>query len=302
MMEGIEETEITKKLFEKYRFSSVVLLNENSFNELIIINLAKKHKIPILLLQHGLYYDTAEAYDINKLLGIFPIHSSNLLAWGNVFERYSRECGISPQKIKIIGNPSYDDLFQHQFLSSKHNRYVLLTMTAPEQIWITDLTVKTRKKYEDAIMMIYEITSKLNRKLVIKLHPSQNDIGIKNFEKIYSDVEVIKGDNILPLIESCDLLISFDLSTTILLAQILKKPTVSVTISYPTFGPSQIFKSKSSIMLNLDDLETTLNRILTDETYKQQIVENGTKFVNDYLINQGTSSKDLLSLLKEFNS
>ncbi len=299
MMEGIEETEITKKLFENHRFSSVLLLNENSFNELIIIKLAKKHKIPVTLIQHGLYHDTSEAYDINKLLGILPTYSDKLLVWGNTFERYSIECGVSSQKIKVLGNPSYDELFLQQPTNSKHDGYILLAMTAPEQIWITDLTVETRKNYEDAIIKIYAIASKLNKKLVIKLHPSQNDIGIAKFNETFPQIKVIKGDNILPLIESCDALVSFDLSTTILLAQILRKPTISITISYASLGQSQIFKSKSSVVTSLDDFETTLNRILHDESYKQQILENGTKFVNDYLANQGTASKELLSFLKE---
>lgn len=300
MIEGIEETEITKKLFENYMFSSVLLLNENSFNELIIIKLAKKYKIPVTLIQHGLYHDASEAYEINKLLGIFPTYSDKLLVWGNTFARYSIECGIPSQKIKSLGNPSYDELFLHRSANLKHDGYILLAMTAPEQIWITDLTVKTRKNYEYAIIKIYEIASKLNKKLVIKLHPSQNDVGIAKFNVIYPQIKVIKGDNILPLIESCDALVSFDLSTTILLAQILKKPTISITISYASLGQSQIFKSKSSVTTNIDDFETTLNRILNDESYKQQIIENGTKFVNDYLANQGTASKELLSFLKEY--
>ncbi len=299
MMEGIEETEITKKLFENYRFSSVLLLNENSFNELIIIKLAKKYKIPITLIQHGLYYDTTEAYELNKLLGIFPNYSDKFIAWGNVLEHYAVNCGIPLQKIKVLGNPSYDDLFQNQLVhSTKSGGFVLLTITAPEQIWVSELTVETRKNYENAIISVYETVSKINKKLVIKLHPSQKDIGITKFNENYPKMQIIKGENILSLIEACDVLVSFDLSTTILLAQILKKPTISITMNYAGLGESEIFKSKSSSMINLDEFEITLNRILEDEHYRQEIIEKGTKFVDDYLVNQGSASEELLSFLK----
>lgn len=301
MAEGIEEIEITKKLFEKYRFSSILLLNEDISNELIIIKLAKRYNIPITLLQHGLYYDTTEAYEINKLVGIFPIYSDKFIVWGKVLERYAINCGISPQKIKVLGSPSYDKLFYQKpsINSKKFNDYILLTVTAPEQIWISDLLVETRTNYENAIIKIYEIVSKMNKKLVIKLHPSQKEIGITKFNNIYPKILVVKGENILPLIESCNALVSFDLSTTILLAQILRKPTISITMNYSGLGKSEIFKSNSSVMINVDDFESTLNRILNDENYRQQIIENGTKFVNDYLANQGTASEELLSYLKE---
>lgn len=300
MVEGIEEIEIAKRLLEKYRFSSVLLWNENGFNELIIIKLAKKYNIPITLIQHGLYHDTPEAYEFNEFRGVFPIYSDKFVVWGKVLERYAINCGIPTQKIKGLGSPLYDELF-HKRLDTNLRKYdgsILLITTPLEQNLIADLTVERRENYENIIIKICEIVSKMNRKLIIKLHPSQKEVGAAKFTKLYPKVMVVKGENILPLIESCEVLVSFDLSTTILMAQILKKPTISIT-TYSDLGKSEIFKSNSCVMINIDDFESTLNRVLKDDDYKQQLIENGTKFVNDYLTNQGTASQGLLSFLKE---
>jgi len=298
VLEGIKAIEVTKQLFKKYKLTSILLWNENGFIEKIIIKLAKKHNIPIYLIQHGLYYDTQEAYDFNKFGGIIPIYSDKFIVWGNVLKQYAIKCGVSPHKIEVLGNPHFDEIFSKKANSlPKQNDIILLTVTAPEPNWATDLTVQTRENYENAVIKISQIVSKMKKKLVIKLHPSQTDIGIKNFRKLNPTVTIVKGENILPLIESCEVLISLDLSTTMLLGQILKKPTISISLNYADLGISKIFQSNSSIMIRIDEFEKTLQRIINDKDYKQQLIKNGTKFVNDYLLNQGTASHQLLSFL-----
>ncbi|MGI0056209.1 MAG: hypothetical protein ACREAK_02410, partial [Nitrosarchaeum sp.] len=89
-------------------------------------------------------------------------------------------------------------------------------------------------------------------------------------------------------------------STTILEAQICKKPVISIFITDRGFGDAAVFKSKSCIQINSAELEKTLKMLFDDAEYRQKVIDSGTKFSNEYLSNQGTASKNLLSFLESF--
>ena len=85
---------------KKHNFTSIVVWSENGFNEQIMISLAKKYKIPIILLQHGTYVDDLKAKDFNIFSGILPIKSDWFSVWGKEMLEYSKKCGISEKKSK----------------------------------------------------------------------------------------------------------------------------------------------------------------------------------------------------------
>ena len=49
---------------------------------------------------------------------------------------------------------------------------------------------------------------------------------------------------------------------------------------------------------NLEKLDDAISRILSDEEFRKQIVENGNKHVENYFENKGNSSKYLTDVLK----
>ena len=54
------EIELVKNMFQEYEFNKILLLSEIGFTEQIIGHFARKSSIPIFLLQHGCYYETAQ--------------------------------------------------------------------------------------------------------------------------------------------------------------------------------------------------------------------------------------------------
>ena len=300
IVEAIHEIEFVKKLFEKLKFSSVVIWSEIGFNEQIIIQISKKFKTPLILMQHGLYYDTKEAYEFNKfLLGLFPFDSDKLLVWGDVMKKYALECGIPSKKIEICGNPEYDKLF-HENLSSNQNinDYILIATSSPQSNIISDLTINTRTRYENFIKTICLFAKNKNKNLIIKLHPSQEELDISDIaKKIYPNVIVIKEGGIIPLIKKAELIIITDMSTTILEAQILQKPVISVNVKNYEFGDSSIFHSDTCLVVELDDLEKTLDDIMGNSELKNQMIKRGTEFIQKYLYKQGNSCEYILSFL-----
>ena len=118
MREAIREINITKMVLENFKISSVVCWSENGFNEQIVIGLSKKMEKEIILLQHGLYADSIDSVYQNEFSGVLPRHSNNFLAWGDIMAEYTKNIGIPENKIKIIGSPSYDSIFDKIFYSA----------------------------------------------------------------------------------------------------------------------------------------------------------------------------------------
>src|SRR3989344_8164585 len=214
--EGIYEIEITKQLFKKNKFSCILVWSESGFNEQIVIKLAKKENIKIVLLQHGFYWETIENQKSNEFEGILPIESDKLLVWGEISKHYAIECGFS-DKTETTGSLIYDAIFDRRSkISSRKEDFILLATSSPVKNEVFDLTVKTMQNYERAIETICKTILKLNKKLVIKLHPFQEELDITPIVKKFGDKIITrKVGDILPLIESCEVFLTIDYSTTI---------------------------------------------------------------------------------------
>lgn len=300
--EAIPEIEITKELFKKTKFSSVVIWSESGFNEQIVINVAKQNKIKIILLQHGLYWETKENFESNKFEGIFPVDSDKLVVWGESTKQYVTEVGFS-DKIEVLGSTTYDSIFDRKMKNRNQQQdIILLATSSPVKNEVFDLTVKTMQNYEYAIEQVCTIISKLGKKLVIKQHPFQEELDISNLvKKIDPKICVVKNGNITSLIESCEVFLTIDFSTTVLEAQILEKPVISIFVKDRLTNKSPpIFNSNSCIVSTIDNLEKSLNKVLNDKDFKKQIIVNGKKFVDMYLSNQGSSVQAILNFLQKF--
>lgn len=302
ILEGIYEIEITKELFKKNKISCILVWSESGFNEQVVIKLAKKENIKVVLIQHGLYWETLENQKSNAFEGIFPIESDKLLVWGKTSKQYAIECGFS-DKTEISGSLIYDRIFDRKSkVSTKKQDFILLATSSPVKNEVFDLTVKTMHNYERAIEMICKTISKMNKKLVIKLHPSQEELDITPIVKKFGDKIVTrKVGDILPLIESCEVFLTIDYSTTILEAQILEKPVISILVKdrLHTQIPA-VFSSNSCLTTTIEDFENTTKKVLNDSNLKTKLVENGKKFVDNYLSNQGTAVQKTLQLLKNY--
>lgn len=297
IIEAVYEIELAKQAFEKFTFSCVLVWSEIGFNEQITIILANQKKIPVILLQHGMYYDTNNSYEFNKLAGIFPFLSDRFIAWGKIIQKYMIESGLSEEKILPLGSLFLDRSFE---MKGKSDDYVLLATSSPIGHFANDLTVKTREKYEEAIKKICQAVLKLNKKLVIKMHPSSEELDITELvNNIDPKIPVMKTGDFTSLVQSCELFVTIDFSTTMLEAQIFQKPVISVSVKEYGFREPSIFRYNSCVLTNTDNFENSVAELLSNSNHRKQIIENGNRFVNDYLSNQGNATRKLLEFLEE---
>lgn len=300
MIEAVREINITKRVLEKFNISSVVCWSENGFNEQIAIGMSKKLDKKVILLQHGLYVDSINSVSQNKFSGVLPTNSDKFLVWGNVLADYAKNIGIPNNMIKVIGSPSYDSIFDNKD-KGKYKKHILIATTSTSNK-IGDFLVKNRENYEDTILSICKTLKKMKKEIVIKVHPFEEEEHVTQLIKEFdSKIKVIKKGNIVSLIKSCEVFISLDISTTILEAQIINKPVISITTGkIPYNDESTIFTSDSCVKVEIQDFENEIKKILQDKDYNSNVIKKGSDFLNKYVSNQGAASSAFLSFLEKF--
>ena len=298
-LEFIQEVELTKKLMEKYDFSSILILSEAGLHERIALQLAYQKQIPVCLVQHGINYNTKESYDMNVAKGALPIKSDYYLCWGRISGEYSKKMAIKSEKVHPIGSAVFDGVtFDEQKCSKKD--HVLLATGSPTKEHASDLTVEIIEKNMDAVKKICQVVTKYNKKLIIKTHPSPDEFDPSFIAKqVNPEIKVIKEGRISPLIQSCDLLIINDLTSPILDAYILKKPVISLRVTDNGWGIPTAFKNNSCIVTDLEKFDDDLKNVLNNESVRNQLIIDGEKSSKEYLAYQNNGSNKLIAFLEE---
>ena len=299
VLEAVQEIEMSDEVIKNSGASSIIVLSENGFNEQIILQLAKKHNIDVLLLQHGMYLETLELKESNIFLGgDFPILSSKFLTWGTHTKNYAKKCGFS-KKTHVIGSPAHDTLFKNNSDNSLVNDgFILLATSSPQQNQIFDLTINNLEIYEKTIKDVCKIAAKLKKQLIIKLHPFQEEQNIKKMVAgLGEQITLTNRGDIEDLIKSCDIFLVNDFSTTMLDAMIIGKPVIAIQTKnrYMKEKP-KIFTTGCCVECNINTLEKEIKEIL-DPSKRERMIENGNEYVKKFVSNQGNSSEKLLELL-----
>jgi hypothetical protein len=79
---------------------------------------------------------------------------------------------------------------------------------------------------------------------------------------------------------------------------ILKKPTITFMIDSSWYENDPIITSGATLAVNsLEDFKKSLNNIIFDTNFRNQLIQKGTEYVNNNLTNKGNSSQHLGKLL-----
>jgi CDP-glycerol glycerophosphotransferase (TagB/SpsB family) len=244
-------------------------------------------------MQHGLIFDTTEAFMMNKYQGALGLNTDYQLVWGDVDYQYRKKLGFDPEKIIKIGSPAHDHFFDKK--NSKRD-YVLLATSGPTTEDIFDLTVESIARNIETIKGISKIVAGLNQKLIIKIHPSPDEFDPTELIKsIDPNIQVIKTGDISEIIKNCSLMIVIDFSSVILDAYLLKKPIISIPVKNNGYGLPKAFVNNSCMIENLETLENLINNLLKNDN--SELIKNATISGQNYMSNLGNASEQLLRFL-----
>lgn len=300
--ESIIKFLMMQKLFENINVSCILEWAHVGVEEKIALFIANKRKIPSIFLQHGLFILNQK---FEKYLSIFPLLPSNgakEAVWGNIMKKYILEHKANQEDILLTGSPRHDIFFKQRG-NTKNNDTILIASNGLFYLNFDGNDTRTYDYLENCIKKVLELVRKIsNKKPVIKLHPAQTYYDIKPLiREIDPSIPIYQNQNIIDLIESCDVMISLSYSTALLDAMILGKPTMLVLIDDQKFEEEILVKRKATLCVSsIDDLESSLNDLLFNHSVREELIKNGKEFVNEYLTNQGTASERLVNILKNY--
>ena len=287
-----------KTLFQRIKIDTIMISSEIGITEQIVISERKKHGIKLILLQHGIYYDTKEAVETNLSKGLYPIKSDKFLVWGKISENNLKNIDIiEPTKLKIIGHPKYDSW--KSISMGKDSSSVLLTLTGPEHMFIQGHQISNIIKFENHVEQICRTVIAMKKKLIIKIHPSFHVFDFSEMiKKISSDIEVISTGSIMELINSSDIMIATNYTTAILESYLLQKPVICLPIIDYNLGTPTLFDFNAETNISIEKLQMTLEKLLHDKNFKNKTIQRQNEFVENYLTDRENSSKKLLEYIE----
>jgi len=299
-LNGIKDIEKIKFLFKKYPPSYILILGETAPLDLIIIKIAQKINIKVGMFQHSFNTDNVHNSDFHGIkydnfCRIMPLYSDHFLVWDKLTQENAIKQGVNSKKIIPIGCPFFDTFFHDdKNIKNSKNDYILLAIAPSIGNNTTQLSTQMQIEFENTIKQICQITTKMNKKLLIKIHHAST-FDEKIIKKINPNIVVKYTGSFYQYAKDCELLICIDMSTAILDAMLLKKPIISILI-FDKDSPSVIFQKNYILKTTIENFEKTLIRSL-DDKFKIFCITQGEKFIHNYMLNHGTSAKSLLNFL-----
>ena len=290
---------VSEKLDESDNIVGGITLNfsgetEKSFSKVI-------KKFPIILLQHA-FSNYTKSLMFLDVLDDFRFFKDKIAVYGNVLQEYLLSTDLIPgDKIIVCGSPKYDS-FKPITKKSNEKKIILVTLR-PIISHVEGMRIELYKKYETAINSIIESCSDLpNNEIIFKLHPQQNDNNqfLKDvIKEKNASAKIIQSTSIKKLLVDCDLHVNlapdnFDISSVVLEAMILKRPTLNIQLQSNQFEFGIIKENAIKTIMYDSDIGQEISELISNKEKINQLLKNSEMYLNKYISNQGNASKILL--------
>jgi CDP-glycerol glycerophosphotransferase (TagB/SpsB family) len=236
------------------------------------------------------------------VLDDFRFFKDKIAVYGNVLQEYLLSTDFIPgDKIIVCGSPKYDS-FKPITKKSNEKKIILVTLR-PIISHVEGMRIELYKKYETAINSIIESCSDLpNNEIIFKLHPQQNDNNqfLKDvIKEKNAGAKIIQSTSIKKLLVNCDLHINlapdnFDISSVVLEAMILKRPTLNIQLQSNQFEFGIIKENAIKTIMYDSDIRQEISELIFNKEKINQLLKNSEVYLNKYISNQGNASKILL--------
>jgi len=212
---------------KSFNYKVIVILNEFEPVGKIICMVCKKYNIPV--------YFTSSVGIPNDGSEITPYLCDMINVDGDIDKQFLSSNGVDSNKIVVRGSPKYEmvmkrklktlsnvvDLFtrKRHSLSDKKKKILLAVNPIP------------KASNEVILTTVINVLKKLkNIQLIIKLHPRQSGIFIKNLmSRLDYNAIIVKSVDIFDIINSCDILLTQD-SAVILDSMVVGTPLISMDL------------------------------------------------------------------------
>ena len=295
--ESIKRLVLINEMFDKINIKLIVDWAHTGVEEKEINHVAIKKKISVFCLQHGIMTLNPKFEKYLSLMPVLPSNNAKMLVWGKIMESYLLDHKINPDKISIVGSPRHDRFFNKTI--SKNNNTILI---ASNLFFHLNFDGNDTRAYDRFVLYLKEILEYIiknsNKKPIIKLHQTEYFKISSIIKKIDPTITIYQYEDILELLETCDILISLNYSTILLDALILNKPTMVILPEKQNFEEEEIIKRNAVLAVSdISELEIKLKQILSDDNIRENLIVNGKQFIEEYFSHRGNSSEYLTKLI-----
>ena len=272
---------LSNNFIHKYSPDMVIVGDDRSTITRTCILPAKKKKIPVVEIQHGLF----SLPEIFVNLMPKPI-SDKICIWGNSSRRYLLELGFEDEKIEITGSPEFDEhkKFAESF-EDKENKIILFATQAPYKSINLEVIEEMGKNKKLDEFVIY-----------VKPHPDEDPVSYEFLEDKFPDKVYVrpKNENLSHLLAVSDVILTIS-STVGLESAILDKPLIC--INFLNEKSMYVDDGIALEVKNIEELSEGIINVFNPEI-AAELSENRKKFIDEYVYGlDGESSKRIMNVI-----
>jgi len=295
--ESIERLVLINEMFDKMNIKFILDWAHTGTEEKEINFIANKKKVSIFCLQHGIMTLNTKFEKYHQIMPVLPSNNSKMLVWGEIMKDYLLAHKVNSEQVTIIGSPRHDKFFKKKCLSN--NNTILIASNLFFHVNFDGNDTRAIERFELYLKETLDyIKKKSDKKPIIKLHATEYFDISSIVKKIDPSILIYQHQDILKLIESCDILISLNYSTILLDSLILNKPTLVFLPEKQNFEEEEIIKQNAVISVSdISELKIKMKQILFDKNIRDELVFNGKKFIEKYFSYQGNSCELLVNFL-----
>jgi len=185
-------------------------------------------------------------------------------------------------------------IFLKKNISKKNTKKVLLLATGPRNQQSVGYSIEKWEKYEENIKKICKIVTEEKMELIIKQHPDLGEHNLsEQFFQEFPNIKVIKHGEILDLLLESQYVISMGFSSTILEAQVLDKPVISLSVDHDVYEtPKNVLDS--CLVSDIENFEENFVQLIKNSEFCEKIIKNSNKQLESDFTNIGNSAENIL--------
>jgi len=296
---------LLNELFDKFNISVILEWAETGQEEKEIISISKKRGIKSVMLQHAMDPTSNKWDKFHKFaLGGYSFFISDKQAfWGKVAKNRALSYGHKEENLLVTGSPRHDNFFK--VIKNAQNKGIILfaTTSVTGRISFEQTPFESYVKFDNFVREVCRVVKKFtDKQLIVKPHPQPDFLSniTELIKEIDPNIPIIYNANLVELINSCDILITFNNSTIALESMILNKPAISLQIE-KWAEEDEIVKTGALLSItNINDIESGIKKLLCDKEFRDKTQQNSRKFIESYFVNKGHASETLAKILDRF--
>jgi hypothetical protein len=280
-------------LFENLNVGAVLTISSIVWMDSALNLIAKANRIPSLTLQHGIIADSGFFCNI-------PVSATKKAVWGKAISEWYQKFGFPESRMAVVGSPRFDVIFNrkwcgkeklHQMLGIDPAKKVAVYATGTDMDTIVPIVLDGLKDIPDLF-------------LVLSLHPSESSL-VTHYQQLtagYPNCKVVQFGHIslYDSLSGADFFITH-CSTAAYEAMLFKLPVITVEPSAPPFI-SYGDLGASIRVTNSAELNQVANRLISDESFRSNAVNQYQDFLSRYCIPDGSGAKRLFDEIQLLSS